>query len=202
MQIPSYGAAPLSATFLIVRILELISMVAIVGMTANFVAEIVSTGTEPPKEIVGTLSITSIAALYTLLSIPFFWAHANIGLLVMTAADVLLLLAFVIVAVVVGKPLSFLNCLAIDNPSAAVTAAVTAASASAFTQSVTQNLGKSGAALTLGNWAGTTRGNCLETKAIWGFGIALCVLFTTSAVLLPTLWYKSKRASAPGKDFA
>ncbi|KAL2350734.1 hypothetical protein BJ546DRAFT_856653 [Cryomyces antarcticus] len=198
MQIPSYGAAPLSATFLIVRILELISMVAIVGMTANFVAEIVSTGTEPPKEIVGTLSITSIAALYTLLSIPFFWAHANIGLLVMTAADVLLLLAFVIVAVVVGKPLSFLNCLAIDNASAAVTTA----SASAFTQSVTQNLGKSGAALTLGNWAGTTRGNCLETKAIWGFGIALCVLFTTSAVLLPTLWYKSKRASAPGKDFA
>ncbi|TKA56566.1 hypothetical protein B0A49_11992 [Cryomyces minteri] len=198
MQIPSYGAAPLSATFLIVRILELISMVAIVGMTANFVAEIVSTGTEPPKEIVGTLSMTSIAALYTLLSIPFFWAHANIGLLVMTTADGLLLLAFVIVAVVVGKPLSFLNCLAIDNASAAVTAA----SASTFTQSVTQNLGKSGAALTLGNWAGTTRGNCLETKAIWGFGIALCVLFTTSTVLLPTLWYKSKRASAPGKDLA
>ncbi|KAK5006986.1 hypothetical protein LTR28_005813 [Elasticomyces elasticus] len=169
MQIPSYGAAPLSAIFLIVRVLSFLSMVIIVGITANFVSEIVSTNIEPPKEIVGTLSVTSIAALYTLLSLPFFWAQANIGLFVMSAIDSLLLLAFIVVAVVLGKPLSFLNCIIIGDASAAANAA----SAAAFTQSIATNLGKSGSALGLGSWAGSTRVNCFETKAIWGCSIAL-----------------------------
>lgn len=57
MQIPSYGAAPLSATFLMVRVMQLISMIAIIGMTANFVNDIVMNMQEPPKEVVGTLSV-------------------------------------------------------------------------------------------------------------------------------------------------
>lgn len=60
MPVPSYGAAPLSTTFLGVRILQVISMIVIVGMTANFVSEIVSTFTEAPKEIVGTLSVVRL----------------------------------------------------------------------------------------------------------------------------------------------
>ncbi len=61
MPIPSYGATPLSATFLVVRLLELISMLCIVGMTAHFVDKVVSTGAEPPKEVVGALSVVSVA---------------------------------------------------------------------------------------------------------------------------------------------
>jgi len=57
MPIPSYGALPLSETFLCVRGLSLIAMIGIVGLTANFVAVINGSGIEPPKEIVGTLSI-------------------------------------------------------------------------------------------------------------------------------------------------
>jgi hypothetical protein len=57
MHIPTYGALPLSETFLCVRGLSLIAMVGIVGITANFVVEINASGLEPPKEIVGTLSI-------------------------------------------------------------------------------------------------------------------------------------------------
>lgn len=57
MPVPEYGALPLAKTFLYVRGLSLIAMVGIVGMTANFVSEIVSTGVSPPEEIVGTLSV-------------------------------------------------------------------------------------------------------------------------------------------------
>lgn len=57
MPVPDYGAAPLAKTFLLVRGLSLIAMIAIVGMTANFVSQIVSSNIEPPKEIVGTLVI-------------------------------------------------------------------------------------------------------------------------------------------------
>lgn len=59
MPVPSYGALPLSETFLCVRGLSLVAMVGIVGLTANFVAAINGIGLEPPKEIVGTLSVVS-----------------------------------------------------------------------------------------------------------------------------------------------
>jgi len=57
MAIPNYGAAPLSKTFLILRAFQLVCFIGIVGMTANFVAEIVSSGATAPSEIVGTLII-------------------------------------------------------------------------------------------------------------------------------------------------
>lgn len=57
MPVPSYGALPLSETFLCIRGLSLVAMVGIVGLAANFVAAINSVGIEPPREIVGTLSI-------------------------------------------------------------------------------------------------------------------------------------------------
>ncbi|KAF2491953.1 hypothetical protein BU16DRAFT_467746 [Lophium mytilinum] len=196
MPVPSYGAAPLSKTFLLVRILQVVAMISIVGMTANFVSLIVSSGIEPPKEFVGTLSVTCIATLYCLVSIAFYYSEANLGLFVMSGFDSLLLIAFIVVAVTVGKPLSFLNCYVIGNASKEVEAA----SAYAFTESVTQNLNIVGNKLYLGNWAGATKANCFETKAIWGLSIALCLLFTTSCILLPTLFYKNKKAAAAPKS--
>ncbi|KAI4844721.1 hypothetical protein E4T44_06035 [Aureobasidium sp. EXF-8845] len=169
MPVPSYGALPLSETFLCIRGLSLVAMVGIVGLTANFVAAINGVGIEPPREIVGTLSITCIATLYTLISIPFYMAQANLGLFIMTAIDSFLLLAFVVVSVTLGKPLSLLNCFAI----ATADSKTDAAGAAYWLQSLVQNV-KQGGSIGLYTWAGSTRLNCLETKAIWGLCIALC----------------------------
>jgi len=196
MPIPTYGAAPLSKTFFLVRVLQVIAMIAIVGMTANFVSLIVSSGITPPKEFVGTLSVTCIATLYCLVSIAFYWSEANLGLFVMSGVDSLLLIAFIVVAVTVGKPLSFLNCYVIGSASQEVEAA----SAYAFTASVAENINTWGNKVALGSWAGATKANCFETKAIWGLSIALCLLFTTSCILLPTLFYKNKKAGAAPKS--
>ena len=86
----------------------------------------------------------------------------------MAAIDFLILVAFVVVVAIVGKPLSVLNCMAVDN----ATAAQNAASATAMAQSIDNNL-PFGHKLTLYYWAGNTRVNCYETKAIWGFSISL-----------------------------
>ncbi|KAK4554172.1 hypothetical protein LTR86_008699 [Recurvomyces mirabilis] len=193
MPIPDYGAAPLAKTFMLTRGLALFAMVCIVGLTANFVSEIVSTNTDPPREVIATLTITCLAALYCLISIPFFYARANLGLFIMAGLDALLCLAFAIVSIVLGRPLSFLNCAVIANADAAANAQ----SASAFTQSLASNLGKSGSILGLGNWAGSTKVNCYETKALWGLCISCCILFTCSSLILPTLWLKAKRAGVP-----
>jgi hypothetical protein len=55
---PDAGA--LGGTFRIVRILQVVSLIAIIGMAANFVAEMVSSNNAPSNVLVGTLSIVSI----------------------------------------------------------------------------------------------------------------------------------------------
>ena len=87
----------------------------------------------------------------------------------MAAIDSALLLSFAIISIVFGKPLSFLNCVAVANTDAQGDAS----NAAAFAQSIANNVGKSGATLGLWAWAGSTRVNCFETKAIWGLCIAL-----------------------------
>ncbi|KAI9670324.1 MAG: hypothetical protein M1831_006538 [Alyxoria varia] len=155
---------------------------------ANFVADIVSSGYTAPKEIIGTLSTTCVATLYCLISVPFFWAEASLGLLIMCSFDFLLMIAFVVVAVVLGKPLSYLDCMIIGKTSGDVDAA----SAFAFTQSIRYNIGNNANFM---GWSGATRNNCFESKAVWGLSIALCILFACSALVLPALFAKQKRAA-------
>ena len=73
--------------------------------------------------------------------------------------DGLVLIALVVVATVVGKPLSYVNCMAISNEGGNI---------SAFTSSLGKNLNKDYSV-----WVGATRTTCFEMKAIWGLSIAL-----------------------------
>jgi hypothetical protein len=91
------------------------------------------------------------------------------GLFVMTGLDFALLITFIVVAVTLGKPVSFLNCARLPNSSPETTAA----SAAAFTSSIQDNWGKSGSSLAINVWVGATKANCYETKALWGISIAL-----------------------------
>lgn len=193
MPVPSYGAMPISKLFLLVRVMQTVAMIIAIGITASFIGNIVNMGIEAPKEFVGTISVVCIATLYIMVSIAFYWSEANLGLLVMSGVDSLLLIAFIVVAVTVGKPISYLNCYVIGKS----TTEVDAAYAYAFTSSVKNNLNTMGDKLSLGHWAGVTRSNCFQAKTVWGLSIALCILFTTSCVLLPTLWYKNNKKSAP-----
>ena len=55
---PDYGA--LGATLKSVRILQSFSLIAIIGMTANFISMIVSDSQTPPSVLIGTLSVVSV----------------------------------------------------------------------------------------------------------------------------------------------
>jgi len=190
MPIPAYGAAPLSATFLAVRVLQVVSMIVILGLTSNFVNEMVMANFAPSKEIVGTLSVTAIVTLYTIVSVSFYWSIANIGLFVMAGFDALILLAWIVISVTIGKPVSYLNCY---FPGGA------ASSDGHVLVDLLSNFNHMGATLSLENWSGLNKVNCFETKAIWGFSIALAILFATSAVLLPTLHFKNKKVGGYAK---
>lgn len=119
----------------------------------------------------------------------------------MTALDGLLLIAFVVLSVVLGRPLSFLNCAAIRKSSAAASAQSTWE----FTQALASTSasdgleGLNGAAAGMTSWAASGKVNCYESKAIWGLSVALCILFFTSASVLPILWWKGRRAGGSEK---
>lgn len=58
---PQYGA--LGATFTVVRGLQVVSLIAIIGMTASFISDMVASNITPPNVLVGTLSVVSTHGL-------------------------------------------------------------------------------------------------------------------------------------------
>ena len=79
----------------------------------------------------------------------------------------MLLIAVVVVAVTVGKPLSYLACQNIGSGSSLTNSAYD------FTAALGSSLDKNGGKLNYNNWIGATRSTCFEMKAIWGLSIAL-----------------------------
>jgi len=55
---PNLGA--LGMTFTVMRGMQVVSLIAIIGMTANFISEMVNADTVPPKVLIATLSIVSV----------------------------------------------------------------------------------------------------------------------------------------------
>lgn len=104
--------------------------------------------------------------------------------LISAALDSALLIAVIVVAVTVGKPLSYLDCAAL--PSAGTT--------SSFLESVGKNMGK----VNYWVWAGASKTTCFEMKSVWGLSIALCVLFAFSSICSACLWRQQKVMNGPG----
>jgi hypothetical protein len=80
----------------------------------------------------------------------------------MAGFDFLILIAWIVVSVTVGKPVSYLNCyVPRRNRDGSILV------------DLIKNLGTPGSMLTLENWSGMNTSNCFQTKAIWGFSISL-----------------------------
>jgi len=180
---PNYGA--LGATFVIVRGMSVVSLICIIGMTANFISEMVTASEKPPSVLIGTLSVTCISVLYCAITSILYW-DCLLPFLVAAGMDGLLLIALIVVAVLIGKPLSYLNCAALSN---------SGGNTDAFITSVGENVSK----INYFVWAGASKSTCFEVKAVWGFSIALCILFAFSSTTAALLWKRQRDESAPPK---
>lgn len=81
--------------------------------------------------------------------------------------DLLVLIALIVVAIVVGKPLSYLQCTSLASLS------YKDATAYAFSSHLSSYLARMSGTIDYQSWIGASRAICLETKAIWGLSIAL-----------------------------
>jgi hypothetical protein len=106
-------------------------------------------------------------------------------LLASTALDSAVLIAVIVVAVIVGKPLSYLDC-----------AALPSTNSSSTTVSFLDSVGSNMARVNYWVWAGASKTTCFEMKAIWGLSIALCILFAFSATCTACMWNKQRADKA------
>ncbi|KAF5534930.1 membrane-associating domain-containing protein [Fusarium phyllophilum] len=179
---PALGA--LGHTWTAMRAMEFISLITIIGLTANFIGEMVNADYAAPSALIGTLVVACISTLYIAISYILYW-DGMLPLLLSTGADIVLLVACIVVACTVGKPVSYLSCP--KFPSDGNTAN--------FINSLFHNVYHS-----RGNtfaWVDPDKASCYQIKSIWGLSIALCVLFAFSAITSGCLWKRTKGASRP-----
>ncbi|CAJ2500789.1 Uu.00g036420.m01.CDS01 [Anthostomella pinea] len=169
-QSPQLGA--LGVTFTALRAMQLVSLVAVIGLSANFINEMVTSEREAPDVLIGTLAVASITTLYSAISYILYY-DGLLPLLVAGGMDLSFLIAAIVVAVTIGKPLSMLKCEILPEP---------ASSTQTFTMSISP---RDSAAVKYNSYLAlitTDQPHCYEIKAVWGLAIALCVLYAFSAL--------------------
>lgn len=172
----------LRLTFGAARALQAVALVAVVGLASNFMSETVAAGYEAPAALVGTLVVACLAAIYIAISYVLYW-DSLLPLLVSAAADGLCLVAVVVAACVVGRPVSYLSCPALPD----------AGNTANFITSLFRNLSRR----VLYQWVDADKAACLEFKAVWGLSICLCVLYLVLAVASACLWRRVKADARP-----
>lgn len=104
--------------------------------------------------------------------------------------DGVLLIASIVVAALIGKPLSMLNCAALPPKSDASFSAYSTALPFP-TRAVSINK-----TLSYFTFVAVDQPTCYKIKAVWGLAIALCVLFSFSLLVCVGLWQRARRESA------
>lgn len=112
-------------------------------------------------------------------------------MLIATGADAAVLIMVVVVAVLVGKPVSYLKCQSYPNEG----------NTANFIDSVYRNVKKVKGSNVF-EWADPDKTACYEVKALWGLSVSLCILFAFSSVVCLCLWRRIKTLNSPPKDYA
>ncbi|KAJ5729551.1 uncharacterized protein N7483_004059 [Penicillium malachiteum] len=177
--IPRYGA--IGATFQLARLFQACSLIAIIGIDAKFISLILGESDTPPSILIGALVVACVAVIFCIIS-QILYMDDILPFLPSAAADFLILIGLIVVSVVMGKPLSYLNCSSLSNLNDTdATGYAFVSKLESYTESLTGKIDYS-------SWIGASKTICVETKAIWGLCIALCVLFCFSTVCTLVLW--------------
>ncbi|TRX95039.1 hypothetical protein FHL15_004124 [Xylaria flabelliformis] len=171
-QSPQLGA--LGVTFTALRALQFLSLVTVVGLTANFINEFASSERQVPDVLVGTVTVTSISTLYVAISYILYY-DGMLPLLIAGGLDFALLVALIVVSVTIGQPLSRLQCELLPEPVSSTTSFIATITGRSYENAAARY--NSYLALIT-----TDQPHCYEIKAVWGLGIALAVLFSFSAL--------------------
>lgn len=174
----------LGVTYHVFRVAEFITLIAIIGLTASFVSDMVNANVSPPSLLVAILSLVSppfssihqkqlwltganqvvLTELYIIITSILFYDH-KMAFKWALCLDCIILAGLIVIAVEAGKPLSYLRCSDIGTSDDASTFESTLSSLAGALSSATGSNAFS-------NFIASARHVCTEMKAIWGLIIA------------------------------
>lgn len=127
--------------------------------------------------------------IYVAVSYILYWDFM-LPMLIGTGADAVVLIMVIVVAVIVGKPVSYLKCQSFSDKG----------NTANFIDSLYHNVKNHND--NVFKWVDPDKATCFEVKALWGLSIALCILFAFSSITCLCLWRRMKPSHAePPKDF-
>lgn len=109
---------------------------------------------------------TCIAAIYCIIT-AILYTDDILPFLACAVLDTLLLIALIVVAIIVGKPLSYLKCTTLAE------LGDKDATSYAFASRLSSYIASVSGKIDYVSWIGASKAICIETKAIWGLSIGL-----------------------------
>lgn len=136
-----------------------------------------------------------MAVIYVVITYILYYDNM-LSFLITGGLDGLLLVASIVVASLVGKPLSKLNCAILPTAPGAEVHTLFSSSGYPFRSSLITKT------IDYPTFVALDQPICYEIKAVWGLSIAACVLFAFSALVSVSLWHRPRRdaAGAIAKD--
>ncbi|CAP62185.1 uncharacterized protein PODANS_5_12780, partial [Podospora anserina S mat+] len=180
-QAPQLGA--LGVTFTVMRASQFACLISVIGLCANFINEIATAEHSPPSELVGALTLAVTAMIYVIITYILYYDNM-LSMLTTAGLDSLLLVASIVVASLIGKPLSMLNCAAL--PSSEWSAGLFSSAPSPIKSIITKTVSYISFVL-------LDQTTCYQIKAVWGLCITICLLFAFSALACLGLWQRIRR---------
>ncbi|QKX55055.1 uncharacterized protein TRUGW13939_02147 [Talaromyces rugulosus] len=174
----------LGVSYQFLRVAQFITLIIIIGLTANFVAKMIEVKANPPSLVVAILSLVCLTALYLIILSILFWDQ-KVTYVWPLAIDSVILAGLLIIAVIAGKPLSYLKCNDIGG----------SGSASAFASTLASVLNSVTKTVMFTDFIATSKEICNEMKAIWGLVIASCIFFAFTVLTGLILVFFSRRAN-------
>jgi hypothetical protein len=134
-----------------------------------------------------------MASLYVAITYILYY-DGMLPLLISGVLDFAAMIATIVVAATIGKPLSMLSCQALPTKTSSIVESGVAFITSAEGITYRDIIAK---AVNYVAYVAVDQPHCYEMKAIWGLSIALCVLFAFSSLVCIGLWRRVKSTSAP-----
>lgn len=155
----------IGATFSLCRLFSIISLIAVIGMTSNFVSSMIQSQLTPPDVLVAILSIVCIATVYCTITFVLFLDNI-LPTLITLVVDASLVVVLLVISIILGKKLSYIDCYAIGNLNSEGRGALS------FAYALGQSV-QTGTRIDLVTWSVIGQGPCLESKSVWGLCMAL-----------------------------
>ncbi|KAI3394596.1 hypothetical protein diail_2519 [Diaporthe ilicicola] len=178
-------------TFVGSRLLSGIALLAILGLVASFTSTINKASLAPPTQLTGALIVSAAALLWVLLSFTAY-DDTHIPYLATAIVDTAFLIPFVVVVIILGGQLSKTECSTLPAQSG---------NESTSTLQLNPADTSGNGSLSFNAFVASGQMTCYKLQGTWGLTIALCILFTLSALAAAFLFIGKRKNGYKGAVF-